>query len=65
MATEIKNGRAVPSEWTERVSQAMDRAVKKEVAKLRQMKLPIIVSQNGKPVDINPDTNPDAPPWKD
>ena len=40
-------------------------AIQAEVAELRRLKLPIIRSVNGKPVDFNPDTNPDAPPWNE
>jgi hypothetical protein len=47
-------------DWVERVSLGMDIAVNREVMELRRLKLPIIVSKNGKPVDINPDTNPNA-----
>jgi hypothetical protein len=51
-------------DWTATVLYGMKLAVKREIAELRRLKLPVIVSQNGKPVDINPDTNPEAPPWK-
>jgi hypothetical protein len=40
-------------------------AVEREVAELRRLQLPIIVSRNGKPFDCNPDTNLDAPTWND
>jgi hypothetical protein len=46
------------NDWAEKVSCGMDLAVKREIAELRRLKLPVIVSKNGKPVDINPDTNP-------
>ncbi len=64
MATELLD-KPMPSEWSQKIAGAMDMAVKREIAELRRLKLPVIVSQNGKPVDINPDTNPEAPPWQD
>jgi hypothetical protein len=50
-------------EWTAKVVFGMRLAVEREVAELRRLKLPIIVSQNGQPFDCNPDTNPNAPTW--
>jgi hypothetical protein len=49
--------------FAELVHRGMTRAIKAEVAELRRLKLPIIRSVNGVPVDCNPDTNPNAPPW--
>ena len=49
--------------FAELVHRGMSRAIKAEVAELRRLKLPVIRSINGIPVDCNPDTNPDAPPW--
>ena len=51
--------------FAELVHQGMTRAVNAEIAELWRLKLPIIRSVNGKPVDVNPDTNPGAPPWSD
>jgi hypothetical protein len=51
--------------FAELVHRGMVRAIKAEVAELRRLKLPVIRSVNGVPVDCNPDTNPDAPPWVD
>ncbi len=51
--------------WNEKIARGMDIAVKKEIAELRRLKLPVIVSRNGKPFDIKPDTTSEAPPWKD
>jgi hypothetical protein len=52
-------------DWAAKVEYGMNLAVKKEIAELRRLKLPIIVSRNGKPFDRNPDTNPEAPQWND
>ena len=52
-------------QFAELVQRGMSRAIAAEVAELRRLKLPIIRSVDGKPVDFNPDTNPDAPPWRD
>jgi hypothetical protein len=49
--------------FAELVHRGMSRAIKADVAELRRLKLPVIRSVSGKPVDFNPDTNPDAPPW--
>ena len=50
-------------QFAELVQRGMSRAIAAEVAELRRLKLPIIRSVDGVPVDFNPDTNPDAPPW--
>ena len=52
-------------QFAEQVQRGMSRAIVAEVAELRRLKLPIIRSVDGEPVDFNPDTNPDAPPWAD
>jgi hypothetical protein len=52
-------------EFNRKVLRGARTAVKAEVAELRRLKLPVIRSVNGVPVDCNPDTNPDAPPWVD
>ncbi len=64
-AYRVHQGRPTRALKKEAHDRAMDIAVKKEIAELRRLKLPVIVSRNGKPFDINPDTNPDAPPWED
>jgi len=51
--------------FAEQIQRGMVRAIKAKVAELRRLKLPIIRSVDGKPFDFNPDTNPDAPPWKE
>jgi hypothetical protein len=53
------------NERTAKIEFGMRLAVQKEVAELRRLKLPIIVSRNGQPFDCNPDTNPNAPPWNE
>ena len=52
-------------QFAELVQRGMSRAIAAEVAELRRLKLPIIRSVDGVPVDCNPDTNPDAPPWEE
>ena len=51
--------------FAEMVQRGFARGVKQEIAELRRLKLPIIWSKDGKPYDFNPETNPDAPPWKE
>ena len=53
------------AQFAELVQRGMSRAIEAEVAELRRLKLPVIRSVNGKPFDFNPDTNPDAPLWKE
>jgi hypothetical protein len=50
-------------EFNQRILHGARVAVREEVAELRRLKLPVIRSVNGVPVDCNPETNPDAPPW--
>lgn len=52
-------------DFAAKIEFGMRLAVEREVAELRRLKLPIIVSRNGKPFDCNPDTNPNAPAWND
>jgi len=56
---------AALDEFNQKILHGARRAIAAEVAELRRLKLPIIRSVDGKPVDFNPDTNPDAPPWND
>ena len=50
-------------EFNQKILWGARTAIAAEVAELRRLKLPIIRSVDGKPIDFNPDTNPDAPPW--
>ena len=50
-------------EFNQKILRGARTAIAAEVAELRRLKLPIIRSVDGVPVDFNPDTNPDAPPW--
>ena len=52
-------------EFNQRILRGARTAIAAEVAELRRLKLPIIRSVDGVPVDFNPDTNPDAPPWEE
>jgi hypothetical protein len=52
-------------EINQKILRGMSRAIAAEVAELRRLKLPVIRSVNGVPVDCNPDTNPNAPPWEE
>jgi len=65
MSVELQNNQVSKEaeQFAELVQRGMNRAIQAEVAELRRLKLPIIRSVNGKPLDFNPDTNPDAPPW--
>lgn len=65
MSNEMETNTQRPSKLSEQIGKALHIAVRREIAELRRLKLPVIVSQNGKPVDINPDTNPEAPPWEE
>ena len=67
MSADVQNNQVSrgTKQFAELVHQGMSRAIAAEVAELRRLKLPIIRSVDGKPVDFNPDTNPDAPPWSD
>jgi hypothetical protein len=53
------------NEWAAKIEFGMKLAAEREIAELRRLRLPVIVSRNGQPFDCNPDTNPDAPPWND
>ena len=50
-------------EFNQKILRGARTAIAAEVAELRRLKLPIIRSVDGVPMDFNPDTNPDAPPW--
>ena len=67
MSADVQNNQVSreTEQFAELVQRGMSRAIAAEVAELRRLKLPIIRSVEGKPVDFNPDTNPDAPPWRD
>ena len=67
MSADVQNNQVSreTKQFAELVQRGMSRAIAAEVAELRRLKLPIIRSVDGKPVDFNPDTNPDAPPWRD
>jgi len=56
---------ALLDEFNQKILRGARTAIAAEVAELRRLKLPIIRSVDGEPVDFNPDTNPDAPPWID
>ena len=65
MSADVQNNQVSreTEQFAELVQRGMSRAIAAEVAELRRLKLPIIRSVNGVPIDFNPDTNPDAPPW--
>ena len=67
MSIDVQNNQVSreTKQFAELVQRGMSRAIAAEVAELRRLKLPIIRSVDGKPVDFNPDTNPDAPPWRE
>ncbi len=52
-------------EFNRKILRGARTAIQAEIAELRRLKLPIIQSKDGQPFDFNPDTNPDAPPWKE
>ena len=56
---------ALLDEFNQKILRGARTAIAAEVAELRRLKLPIIRSVDGKPIDFNPDTNPAAPPWAD
>ena len=56
---------ALLDEFNQKILRGARTAIAAEVAELRRLKLPIIRSVDGVPVDFNPDTNPDAPSWSD
>jgi hypothetical protein len=67
MSVDIQNNQMSreTKQFAELVQRGFARAIKAEIAELRRLKLPVIRSVNGVPVDCNPDTNPDAPPWSE